>query len=71
MFQQTFLGSNMSPPSSKNDGDDEKIIHDGGVSIMFLATKVAKGQWWHRVALGRCQRTLGNIAKMQGNIRQC
>jgi hypothetical protein len=34
----------MSPPSSKNDGDDEKIIHDGGVSIMFLATKVAKGQ---------------------------
>jgi hypothetical protein len=34
----------MSPPSSKDDGDDEKITHDGGVSIMALVTKVAKGQ---------------------------
>ncbi len=69
MFQQTFSGSNMCPLSSKDDGDDEKITHDSGVSVMFLVTKVAKGQWWHRVAVGRCQRTLSSIAKMQGNIR--
>jgi len=44
LFQQAFLGSNMFPLSSKDDGDDEKITHDSGVSIMFLVTKVAKGQ---------------------------
>jgi hypothetical protein len=47
----------------KDDGDDEKITHDGGVSIMFLGTKVAKGQWWHRVALQRCKETLKDVNK--------